>query len=1030
MGYLSAILTIGTNEYTTGDNTMWTFSNKLSSFLYYPVYNKSTKSIGLNNGNKESFNLIFTSSTTQTFCSNKFHDSSIPITYAYQDKNVSIPLNDMIYGIAVQVVTFKLTSLLSFGQLKSDAIIINDLNYYSTNNIKFIGSIYGTYFINYKAHSGSSDSNECNYTVTICYSTCKTCNNANIPNDNNHHCDSCFTTSVPMDTQPKDNCYWIDDKFDHFYYSGLPEHRFKECPISCLTCSYKTIAGVSGVTCDTCDIANDYYQKEGENNACYKNDTFLSANPDYILDTTFGSKPIFRKCFSSCKNCQVIGNAGAHHCKDCLLDYSFYEGKGDDTHNCFINTTIYDKYYYKETDNKYYKCHENCRTCTQGGTDASNNCETCKDGYWNPFTNTTNCILKCPKYWITNLFGEVECIDECNEDYPYLISDINKCLSICPPDKPSIYINTCVLNCPPNTNLFKGKCYNSCFPLASSDPLFIPHNISECIETINMYIKDYLDLNQLFIQGNNFILQVYSVPSVIPLNNISQIDFEQCETELRSVYNIPSSDSIIIAKVDIVNSLSSINQIEYNAYNIKGSLLNLAHCNMISMSINYPLAIVRNLNLTQSKTILIKYDIDILDAVSQFYNDICYLFALDKADMTLLDRRNTYLPNAQICEGNCIYKAFDYNTNKSHCVCEIKLVFTAYLIPNTYSPVLTQLHSTNLIMGKCIMIFSINDELLLNCALWILGAIFITQIVLFGVYIFKGGIKVLYHQLNNYLIQYKNSQKTTCAQCVNSISYCKEKDKEKDYAKSNEILHADKLKSKKQMVLKKKIMSVEAVETLPFKLAIKNQQHERILTMWIDLYFCKQIIIRAFSIHSQFDLFTLKLSLAIVQFACLFGVNTLFITDTIISYKFTSSKFNLCSFLLNTIYSSLITYVVTMCLKKLIIFHHLIEALANQTQKVYIKSCNAIIKKAKIKIFIFYAINSIIIASAWYYCTIFCVVYRKTQGTLALTVLGSLCYSFTPLLVITLIIACVKYISFVNRYQRVYKFTILVQKML
>ena len=53
----------------------------------------------------------------------------------------------------------------------------------------------------------------------------------------------------------------------------------------------------------------------------------------------------------------------------------------------------------------------------------------------------------------------------------------------------------------------------------------------------------------------------------------------------------------------------------------------------------------------------------------EYYNDICYPYTTEnKTDIILKDRRDEYINNnMSLCENNCKYTKYDYNTKKVIC---------------------------------------------------------------------------------------------------------------------------------------------------------------------------------------------------------------------------------------------------------------------------------------------------------------------------------------------------------------------------
>ena len=101
-----------------------------------------------------------------------------------------------------------------------------------------------------------------------------------------------------------------------------------QCDFSCKKCLDSTNK------CIQCNI--EYYQKEndplnsGEYIYCYK-------NPEgYYIDND-----IYKKCYETCKKCNMIGNNNFHNCLECNDNFSFKIKNINNYYNCYENCGQY-----------------------------------------------------------------------------------------------------------------------------------------------------------------------------------------------------------------------------------------------------------------------------------------------------------------------------------------------------------------------------------------------------------------------------------------------------------------------------------------------------------------------------------------------------------------------------------------------------------------------------------------------------------------------------------------------------------------
>ncbi len=68
-----------------------------------------------------------------------------------------------------------------------------------------------------------------------------------------------------------------------------------------------------------------------------------------------------------------------------------------------------------------------------------------------------------------------------------------------------------------------------------------------------------------------------------------------------------------------------------------------------------------------------KYDVDIFDEKSPFFNDKCQKYDLD-VDIILLDRREDIYQNVSFCEDNCVYMGMNYTLLTAECSCDANIL--------------------------------------------------------------------------------------------------------------------------------------------------------------------------------------------------------------------------------------------------------------------------------------------------------------------------------------------------------------------
>ena len=147
-------------------------------------------------------------------------------------------------------------------------------------------------------------------------------------------------------------------------------------------------------------------------------------------------------------------------------------------------------------------------------------------------------------------------------------------------------------------------------------------------------------------------------------NNVTIIDLGECEILLRKEYNIPEDEIIYMKKIDLIQEGMKIPKVEYDVY------CKLSGTNLIKLN----LSICENSQISLSVPVVLSENLDKLNSSSGYYNDICYTATSDSGtDISLKDRKNEFIEgNKTVCQDDCDFSEYDYNTQKAKCTCKVK----------------------------------------------------------------------------------------------------------------------------------------------------------------------------------------------------------------------------------------------------------------------------------------------------------------------------------------------------------------------
>jgi len=175
--------------------------------------------------------------------------------------------------------------------------------------------------------------------------------------------------------------------------------------------------------------------------------------------------------------------------------------------------------------------------------------------------------------------------------------------------------------------------------------------------------KNYTQEN-IIIREENFIVQLstYEYQYNYNIPNISSIDLGECEKKLKKSENIPSSQSLIIFKTDILIKELSTTYALYEVYNpLTLEKLNLSVCINDKIRIDIPVEL--NSNIKKLYNSLNELGYNLFNENYSFYQDICTTYTSEnKTDILLSDRKKDIYMEGQsqpICQKGCKLSSYD-----------------------------------------------------------------------------------------------------------------------------------------------------------------------------------------------------------------------------------------------------------------------------------------------------------------------------------------------------------------------------------
>ena len=366
-----------------------------------------------------------------------------------------------------------------------------------------------------------------------------------------------------------------------------------------------------------------------------------------------------------------------------------------------------------------------------------------------------------------------------DDDYPVIKNDYigrtSYCKIIIEKDLKTKCKNTCSLCLKENDSCITCKnkfiyynnekvCYEKCTNVQILD--------NKCNENItSQEIEDILTLLEREIESGNYtgenkIIKTNNVVFQVSLlndqknnsNNISSIDFTECEKILKQKYN---NDKFIMIKIDIKSdNLSSI-YVQYEIYDSNTlKKVNLDNCKDAKIIINIPVNLTKEIEGLYNS--LNESGYNLFNPNSSFYNDICTPYDYNNVtDIILSERQNIYINNnLDICQENCSTHLYNLSIKQAKCLCltqqkEIitnisEISFFKEVIANFYTTII----NSNFLTLKCYrLVFNIS-KFIHNIGSIILFILFIIFIILMIIYLGKEYEKL--EKYKNMIIEQKH----------------------------------------------------------------------------------------------------------------------------------------------------------------------------------------------------------------------------------------------------------------------------------
>ena len=294
--------------------------------------------------------------------------------------------------------------------------------------------------------------------------------------------------------------------------------------------------------------------------------------------------------------------------------------------------------------------------------------------------------------------------------------------------------------------------------LSLSKPNITKENILENIQNI---IEDTIIGETYEYQKDDYCILIYPTDSNLTTNK-THIDFFECESILKTHYNLSNQSIITLFQLEISNKNehSLINQVEYQVYDEQKNILDLAKCNDSNINIFYGIKKDSNLDISVVNSFK-DSGVNVFNITDEFFNDVCYPYSENGNDVILEDRIKDIYQNFTLCEEGCSFNDIDIFNMLISCQCNIKQNITT-IIKEIKEEAAEKISSLNFEIIRCYnLVFSFKGKMG-NIGFWILSIFFVIYILFFIIYICNG-IKPMQDYIFNEMTKFgyiENSEKS------------------------------------------------------------------------------------------------------------------------------------------------------------------------------------------------------------------------------------------------------------------------------
>ena len=441
-------------------------------------------------------------------------------------------------------------------------------------------------------------------TIDLCHRNCLTCSSRS-DDDNNMLCLTCDNSKGYYMIENTTNCM---NYAPDYYYLDEKNKIYSKCYSTCLTCNKK--GDENNNQCILCNY-DLYNYKDGEK--CLRNCSETNYSQNFLTNTNY-----------------LV-------CLSIKCNYN----------DIYSNKNLVQLYY----DNIQKKCVSYCNWNTYYFEDLPICIESCSS------------VSKYKNFVKENYIDYIDFYDEYylpNESLFY--SDIySKCEIYCKINKN----NTNRISCKEYFDqIIKDSIYVDYLnlqKLTEANKIIEIINYNSEVSSIYQFYKfkpTEISKNTKFFSGNDDISDI----------NLEDC-FKDLTFNVSDTYQNQSL-SLIFYKMDKISDQALSNYIFYDLLMNNGTILNIENLCQNKTNIIYsPIKPTLNETLELIKEINESYSINLFNPDEKIFNDICEPFFYNNMDISMYIRINHFYQDYNLCQENCYYNGIKFNESKVECLC-------------------------------------------------------------------------------------------------------------------------------------------------------------------------------------------------------------------------------------------------------------------------------------------------------------------------------------------------------------------------